>query len=91
MRIETYCGKLHFAILDFTFCLLNEITKKIQERNLFYENQILNYARKKLDNFFQTLCLEPALINTYKNETWNTITFKLKQVVKEKQIFQCLG
>ena len=89
MRIETFCGELHFTALDFIFDLLAENTTKIQKKILFYEEQIFSYARKQLEHFFLTVHLTPAVLCAYKNELWNTLVFKLKCIVKEKQVLKC--
>lgn len=89
MKIETFCGRVHFAALDFVFGLLDEITTKIQRKVLFYEEQIFGYARKQLEYFFLTVHLTPAVLCAYKNELWSTLVFKLKCIVKEKQVLKC--
>lgn len=89
MGIEMFCGEFHFAALDFVFKLLDEINTKIQKKILFYEEQIFSYARRQLDYFFLTVCLTPAVLFVYKNELWSTLAFKLKHIVKEKQVFRC--
>ena len=89
MRMEMFCGEFHFAALDFVFDLLDEITIKIQKRVLFYEEQVFSYARKQLENFFLTVRLTPAVLCAYKNELWGTLVFKLKSIVKEKQVLKC--
>lgn len=89
MRIETFCGEFHFAALDFVFSLLNEITTKIQRKILFYEEQIFSYARKQLEQFFLTIRLTPAVSCAHKNELWSTLAFKLKHIVKDKQVLKC--
>jgi len=89
MKIESFCGEFHFTALDFVFDLLDEITTKIQRKILFYEEQIFGYARRQFDYFFLTVHLKPAVLFAYKNELWNTLAFKLKHIVKEKQVFKC--
>jgi hypothetical protein len=88
--IEAYCGEFEYTKLRFTFNLLDEVQQKIQHGTLFYESQIYDYAKKRLDQFFRTLRLSPALSSACKNEMWITITHKLKSIVEEKRMLRCV-
>jgi hypothetical protein len=91
MTITEYCGNFEYSILQFVIHLTNDIREKIQQKKLFYKEQIIRYAEKQLDFFFKKAYnLKSALLNTYKQEAYNTIMFKLKNILKEHNIFQCV-
>lgn len=90
MTIPEYCGNFEYSILQFVIHLTDDIREKIQQKKLFYKEQIVRYAKKQLDFFFKSYNLKSALLNTYKQEAYNTIMFKLKNTLKEHNVLQCV-
>ncbi len=90
MKVTEYCGHLESSILNFIFSFTDEITEKIEQKKLFYKEQIKRYVKKQIDLFFKAYKLKDALLNSYKYETYNTIMFKLKSTLKEYNIFRCI-
>ncbi|MFC3883968.1 hypothetical protein ACFOU2_10905 [Bacillus songklensis] len=90
MKMTEYCGNFEHSILQFIFHLTNDIREKIQQKKLFYREQIVRYAEKQLDFFFKAYHLKSAILNAYKQEAYNTMMFKLKNILKENNIFQCV-
>ncbi|WP_394237259.1 hypothetical protein [Niallia oryzisoli] len=90
MTVTEYCGKIESSILHFIFSFMDDIREKIAQKKLFYKEQIIRYVKKQIDFFFKAYKIEGALLNTYKYETYNTIMFKLKSVLKEHNIFKCV-
>lgn len=90
MTLTEYCGNIDSCILNFIFSFTDDITEKIEQRKLFYREQIKRYVKKQIDLFFKAYNLKSALLNTYKYETYNTIMFKLRRVLKEHNVFHCV-
>lgn len=90
MNIEEFCGNLDYSILQFTFSFTNHICEKITKKELFYKEQIIRYVQKQIDFFFKTYNLKSALLSSYKYEVYNTIMFKLKNILKENNILRCI-
>lgn len=90
MTVTEYCGNMESSILQFIFSLTAEIREKIQQKKLFYKEQIARYAEKQIDFFFKAYNLKKAVLHSYKHETYNTIMFKLKNILKEHNVFQCV-
>nr|WP_295969700.1 hypothetical protein [uncultured Bacillus sp.] len=90
MTILEYCGKMESSVLQFIFTLTEEIRKKIEQKKLFYKEQIIRYAANQIDFFFKGFQTKAALIAAYKNEVNNTIMFKIRQMTKEFNILQCV-
>ena len=90
MKAADFCGKMDFSILQFIFSITDDIQQKIEQKKLFYKEQIIRYVKKQIDFFFKTFNLTTALLYTYKYEAYNTIMFKLKNILKENNIFQCV-
>ncbi|WP_077213526.1 hypothetical protein [Bacillus dakarensis] len=90
MGIGEFCGELEFSILQFTFSLCDDINEKIKQKKLFYKEQIDRYVHKRIDIFFTGNTLKKGLLQIYKSEMYNTIMFKLRQMLKEYKILQCL-
>jgi hypothetical protein len=89
MELAEYCGNIDFSILQFIFSLTDDIKEKISQKKLFYKEQITRYITQQIDYFFKSFTFNKALLQTYKNEAFNTIMFKLKNTIKEHIIFQC--
>jgi hypothetical protein len=90
MTLTEYCGNVEFSILSFIFSFTDDIREKIAQKKLFYKDQIKRYVKKQIDIFFKAFNIKSALLFTYKYETYNTIMFKLKSVLKEHNIFHCV-
>ena len=90
MTLIDYCGKMEYSILNFVFSFTDDVSVKIEQKELFYKEQITRYVKKHIDYFFKAYHLKRALLNTYKYETYNTIMFKLKSVLKENNVFHCV-
>lgn len=90
MTVAEYCGNIESSILHFIFSFTDEIREKIALKKLFYKEQIKRYVKKQIDYFFRTFNIKRALLYTYKYETYNTIMFKLKSILKEHNVFQCV-
>jgi hypothetical protein len=78
------------SILQFIFSLTSDIREKIEQKKLFYKEQIARYAQKKIDFFFKAYNMRNALLQSYKYEVYNTIMFKLKNILKEHNVFRCV-
>ncbi|WP_394232335.1 hypothetical protein [Niallia oryzisoli] len=90
MKIAEYCGNFELSIIQFIYSLTDEVNEKIKKRKLFYKEQIIRYIQKCIDSFFIQHNLKAALLQAYKNDVFNTIMFKLKNILKENHIFQCI-
>ncbi|MBB6445375.1 hypothetical protein [Bacillus benzoevorans] len=90
MEIPEYCGKLEFSVLQFIVALTDEIRQKMEQRKLFYQEQIIRFAKNKINFFFKGFQMKDALLAVYKNEVFNTIMFKIKYLLKEYNILQCV-
>jgi hypothetical protein len=90
MTLTDYCGKMEYSILNFVFSFTDDVSEKIEQKELFYKEQITRYVKKHIDFFFKAYHLKRALLNAYKNETYNTIMFKLRGVLKENNVFHCV-
>ena len=90
MNLVEYCGNTEFSILQFIFSTTDEIKEKISEKKLFYKEQIIRYISQEIDHFFKRFTIKKALLQTYRNDAFNTIMFKLKHTLKERIIFQCV-
>lgn len=90
MTVTEYCGNMESSILQFIFSLTDDIRQRIEQKKLFYKEQIVRYAEKQIDFFFKAYNLKNALLHSYKNEAYNTIMFKLKNILKEHNVFQCV-
>jgi len=90
MTVTEYCGNMESSILQFIFSLTDDIRQRIEQKKLFYKEQIVRYAEKQIDFFFKAYNLTNALLNSYKHEAYNTIMFKLKNILKEHNVFQCV-
>lgn len=90
MNLVEYCGNTEFSILQFIFSTTDEIKEKISQKKLFYKEQIIRYISQQIDHFFKRFTIKKALLQAYRNDTYNTIMFKLKHTLKERIIFQCV-
>lgn len=79
MRLHDYCGRTEFSILQFTFHVTKDITKKIEEKKLRHKEEIVQYIHNRMDHFFKMFNFKQAVLQTYKNEVFNSVIFKLKQ------------
>jgi hypothetical protein len=89
MDLSEYCGNTEFSIIQFTFLITDDIKEKIDQKKLFYKEQVVRYITQQTDSFFRKFTLNQALLQTYKYEVFNTIMFKLKNILKKHIIFQC--
>ena len=89
MDLAEYCGSTEFSILQFIFLITDDIKEKIDQKKLFYKEQVVRYITQQTDCFFRKFTLNQALLQTYKYEVFNTIMFKLKNILKKHIIFQC--
>lgn len=90
MTMPEYCGNIEYSILQFIFSLTEEIRNKVEQKKLFYREQIIRYTRKQIDFFFRGFQVKPALLAVYKNEVNHTVMFKLNYLLKEYNILQCV-
>ena len=90
MNIIEFCGNTESSILQFIFSTTDEIKQKISEKKLFYKEQIIRYISQEIDHFFKRFTIKKALLQTYRNDAFNAIMFKLKNTLKERIIFQCV-
>ena len=52
MLLEKYCKDTDLLIIQFTIELTKDIHAKISARTLFYEEQVIRYAEKRIRSFF---------------------------------------
>ncbi|MEH7111441.1 hypothetical protein V7124_03555 [Neobacillus niacini] len=78
MRLQEYCGRTEFSILQFTIKVTDDIKEKMVQKKLLHKVDIVQYIHQQMDHFFQKFNLKPALLQTYKNEVLNSVMFKLK-------------
>ena len=90
MTVSEYCGNVEYSILQFIFSLTEEIRMKVEQKKLFYREQIIRYMKKQIDFFFRGFQVKPALLVVYKNEVINTVMFKINYLLKEYNILQCV-
>ena len=90
LNAAEFCGNTEFSILQFIFSITKEVEQKVIQKKLIYYEQITRYVQKQIEIFFIPFNIKPALQCTYKYEAYNTIMFKLKNILKENNIFQCL-
>lgn len=90
MSLSEFCGKTEFSILQFTYYMMEDVKEKINRKKLFYNEQVKRYIDKQVDLFFRNYDFNEALIQTYKYEIYNTIVFKLRNLLKKKVIFSCV-
>jgi hypothetical protein len=90
MTVAEYCGNMESSILHFIFSFTDDIREKMAQKKLFYKEQIVRYVKEQIDLFFKAFNLKSALLYTYKYETYNTIMFKLKNNLKEYNVYQCV-
>lgn len=90
MDLAEYCGKTEYSIIQFVFSITDEIQEKITQKKFIYKEQIIRYINRRIDYFFKPFTLKNALLQTYKNEVFNSVMFKLKATIKEHIIFKCV-
>ncbi|MCQ6279347.1 hypothetical protein [Bacillus sp. EB600] len=90
MKIDEYCGKLDYSILQFIFSFIDHTREKIEKKELFYKEQIARYVQRQIDFFFKEYNIKTALLQSYKYEIYNTIMFKLKNILKENHVLLCV-
>ncbi|WP_338469342.1 hypothetical protein R4Z10_10930 [Niallia sp. XMNu-256] len=90
MELVEYCGKAEYSILQFIFSITDEIREKITQRKFIYREQIVRYIKRRIDYFFKQFTFKHALLQTYKNEVFNSVMFKLNSTIKEHIIFKCV-
>ena len=90
MTIPEYCGKVEFSILQFIVTLTDELKQKVEQKKLFYREQIIRFAKNKINFFLRGFQLKEALLVVYKNEIYNSVMFKIKHLLKEYHILQCV-
>lgn len=90
MGIQEYCGDIEFSSMRFVFTLTNTIREKISKKELKYKEQIVRYAKKKIDFYFNSFKIKKALLIAYKNDVYNSVMFKLQATFKEFNIFECI-
>lgn len=90
MTVPEYCGKLDFSVLQFIFALTDDIREKLEQKKLFYREQIIRFTKKKIDLFFRGCEMKDAVLAAYKNEVFNTIMFKINYLLKEYNVLQCV-
>ncbi len=90
MKMPEYCGSIEYSILQFIFSLTDEIREKIEQKKLFYREQIIRFTNKQIDFFFSGFPATPALLAVYKNEVNNSVMFKINYLLKEYHILQCV-
>lgn len=89
MSLSEFCGKTEFSILQFTYYMTDDVREKINRKKLFYNDQIKRYIHKQVDLFFRNYDFNNALVQTYKYEIYNTVIFRLKELINKKIIFSC--
>lgn len=90
MNIKEFCGKTEFTTLQFIISLTDHMSRKIANRELISKEQIVRYVKKQINSFFKSLNLNSSVLNVYKSEVFNSVMFKLKYILKEKQYFSII-
>lgn len=90
MHIVEFCGHFEVSMIQFIYSLTEDVNEKIKKRKLFYKEQIIRYIQKQIDLFFMKYTFKKALLQSYKNDVYNTIMFKLNNILKENHILQCI-
>lgn len=90
MKIQEFCGNVEYSSMQFVFSLTAQIREKISRKQLLYKEQIIRYAKKQIEFYFNSFQLKKALLHAYKNEVYNSVMFKLQSIFKEYNVFQCI-
>ncbi|WP_428908480.1 hypothetical protein [Niallia sp. Krafla_26] len=90
MNLVEYCGKTEFSVLQFIFSVTDELNEKITQKKFIYKEQIVRYVERRIEYFFKHFNLKHALLQSYKNEVFNSVMFKLNTTIKEHIRFQCV-
>lgn len=92
MLLEKYCKDTDLMIIQFTIELTKDIHAKISARTLFYEEQVIRYAEKRIRSFLHPLSLKHTLKFVYQSEILQlqsahlaatAILFHLRQVLQK--------
>ncbi|MCJ7988587.1 hypothetical protein [Priestia megaterium] len=91
MLLEKYCKDTDLLIIQFTIELTKDIHAKISARALFYEEQVIRYAEKRIRSFLHPLSLKHTLKFVYQSEILQTILFKLKPTFEQQHVLRCIS
>lgn len=90
MTIIDYIGKTDYDVIRFTFSLLNDIDNKLQNKQLFYRNQVMDYVKQQITLYVQSLSLKKPIETLYAVEIEQLLHHKLKTLFQKHAVLSCI-
>ncbi|MGG3891638.1 hypothetical protein [Metabacillus fastidiosus] len=90
MTFADYIGKTEYDIIHFTFSLVNDIDKKLQNKKLFYKNQVIHYVEKQIKLYVTSLSLKKSLETIYIAEIEQLLNRKLNKLFEKHSVLRCI-
>ncbi|MBM7647352.1 hypothetical protein JOC78_000273 [Bacillus ectoiniformans] len=88
MTLHEFCGTTDYSVTQFAVQLSKEIQDMMSNRTIFYQDQIDRLIERRTSLFLKSLSLSPALASVYKRQILQHILFKIKPVMKQRQLFR---
>lgn len=90
MHLNNFIDEKERRIISFTYFLVKEIEKKVQNKVFFYKEQIDRYIEKQIDLFLTTIPAKNSLKSLYKHQIQSNVQFKLKYLLNYQLLLSCV-
>ncbi|WP_273126335.1 hypothetical protein ACNRWW_11985 [Metabacillus sp. HB246100] len=90
MQLKDYIGKQNFNMINFAMSLIDEVDSKVQNRTLYYKNQIIRYIDQQVNQFVRHFHEKESLQAIYKAEIYLIINPKLTKLFNDYKLFTCI-
>lgn len=90
MHLNNFIEEKERRIISFTYFLVDEIEKKVQNKVFFYKEQIDRYIDKQIDIFLTTISAKHSLKCLYKHQIQANVQFKLKYLLNYQVLLSCV-
>jgi hypothetical protein len=83
MNIYNFVREDEYALISFSFDLIQEVERKIHSQTFFYKEQIDKFLEKKVNLFLSTISVKKSLKNVYRQQILMNVYFKLKNLINK--------
>lgn len=90
MDLHNFIDEKELRIISFTYFLVQEIEGKIQNKLLYYKEQIERYMEKQVEIFLKSISANLSLKSVYKHQILSNVHFKLKDVLNNQILLSCM-
>ncbi|OEH92729.1 hypothetical protein [Bacillus solimangrovi] len=90
MTIQEFIEKDDYTIIQIAYEIINEVSNKLQKKQLFYKQQVENFVDIRINQFINSLNVKPAQKKIYATQIYGLINPRINRLFADYNLFNVL-